>query len=89
VVASVASLEETLVRSVDRFNKRVTFTETFSISVMACVTMMDEVSILEEILVRLELVCAVNDTRLDVTLEERFPKSVVTLPDKVKTSAVD
>jgi len=78
----VASLDETLARLVDTFNKEVTRAETFSKTVVVCSSV--TVSLEETF----RILVLVSDVRVEI-LEERVDTSVVILEFRVAASLKD
>ena len=72
VAFMAATLDETLAKLVDRFNKEDTRTETFSMTVVVCSSV--EVSLDETF----RILVLVSDVRVEI-LDERLDTSVVTL----------
>jgi hypothetical protein len=85
VVFIVATLDETLVKSLDRFNKAETRAETFSKTVVVCAMDATVVVSLEE---TFSILVLVSDVRVEI-LEERVDTSVVTLAFRLAASLKD
>jgi hypothetical protein len=82
VAFMAATLDETLAKLVDRFNKEDTRTETFSITVVVCSRL--TVSLEETF----SILVLVSDVRVEI-LEERLDTSVVILEFRVAASFKD